>query len=159
MRFARKILLALPLGLVACGGAGGGGGGDWDLDHLPPVVLGGGGGTVGLNISVNQPARLIASFGLYSEEGDEEDGVNAAVALEPGSTVLNVEVPADAYIYLELGIPEAQVGATFEWTVSVDGQQVWREKDRLDEALQPGYAFFGQVEAEDLADLKAWADY
>ena len=159
MRHARILLLALPLGLMACGSGGGGGGGDWDLDHLPPVVLGGGGGTVGLNITVNQPARLIASFGLYSEDGDEEDGVNAAIEIEPGSKVLNVEIPADAYIYLELGIPEAEVGATFEWSVSVDGGQVWHEKDRLDEPLGPGYAFFGQVEAEDLADLRAWADY
>lgn len=159
MRNARILLLAIPLGLAACGSGGGGGGGDWDMDHLPPVVLGGGGGTIGLNISVNQPARLIASFGLYSEDGDEEEGLNAAIQIDPGSEILNVEVPPDAYIYLELGIPDAQVGAAFEWTVSVDGQPVWYEKDRLDEPLGSGYAFFGQVEAEDLADLRAWADY
>ncbi|MDH3224063.1 MAG: hypothetical protein OEO23_10145, partial [Gemmatimonadota bacterium] len=72
---------------------------------------------------------------------------------------LSVEIPDDVYIYLELGIPDAEVGALFEWSVAVDGRQVWYEKDQLDQPLGPGYAFFGQVEAEDLADLRAWADY
>ena len=161
MRSAIGLVVAL-IGFQLFGsGGGGGGGGDWtELDHLPETVFGGGGGNVGLTVQVNQPAVLKASFEQWDEEtGEDTDYLSAAVEIDPGTRSFNVQVPDDTYLYFELGVPEASVGATAEWTLTLNGNRIWSEKDELAEPLQDGYAFFLQIEAEDLEDLQAWAEY
>lgn len=107
-----------------------------------------------LEVRSNGPALLRANFSTY---GRNADGVGAEVPLSPGARLFRVHVPSDAYIYLELAAPAAEPGATLSWTLDVDGKRIWQDEDLLDEPLEPGYAFFLQIEAEDLADLKARA--
>ena len=160
MKIGTPGVLALAVAATfGCSAGGGGGGGSAQLDYIPDVVLGGGGGTLSLQLAVNQPAVLIAGFSQYDETTDEEDGTSSRIELEPGSHSFGVQVPADAYLYFELGVPDAQVGATAEWTLSLDGKRIWSESDRLEAALHPGYAFFLQIEADGLDDLRAWSEY
>jgi hypothetical protein len=76
--------------------------------------------------------------------------------VEPGSHVRSVEVPDDAYVYFELGIPEPTPGARIDWKVSFDDRRVYSENIELDEPLRDGYAFFVQFEADSAADIRDW---
>ncbi len=125
-------------------------------DGTPEIALGGGGGMVTVSFTTNQPARLRTGFSIWDEETDDEDGIHGDESFGAGSHVRTVDVHPQAYLYFELGVPDATPGAEVSWTISVDGRTVIRESERLDEPLGSGYAFFLQAEAENVAQLRSW---
>lgn len=148
--------LALALGWMTISG---GGDGDYQtVDKLPAAVFEGGGGVIMLEVETNQPAVLKASFSQWDEEGDSESDLYVEQNVHPGPFVRTVDVSPDTYVYFEIGVPDATVGATLSWRVSIDGEEVWREEDRLAEPLEDGYAFFVQFEADDVDQIREWVE-
>lgn len=158
---AKKLIVG-ALGLIAAlvwmSRPGQGGEEYAELDRMPAVAFGGGAGTLSLSFEINQPAVLKATFSQYDENDDEETSTYVAEELGPGSYARSVDVGADTYVYVELGVPDAIVGATIDWTVFLDGQPILQENERLDEALEDNYAFFVQFEADDVDQIREWME-
>ena len=151
--------IALPIlaaVLVLAAGCSGYSSDEQTVDKVPEVVFDGGAGTIGVTFDVNQPSRLVASFSQYDEMGDRERSVSAVEKIAPGSHTKTIDVSPGTYVYLELGVPDASVGATANWVVTLDGREVYRESDRLGEPLRDGYAFFLQFEADDVDQIRSW---
>jgi hypothetical protein len=147
--------VAIFIGYVSLTG-GGGGDGYTEVKELPPVVFDGGGGILELEINLNEPGELHASFSQYDEEGDQEAGLHVRRELDAGSHHFRVDVADDTYGYFEASIPEPDVGAELEWTIKLDGQYLTREEMKLDEPLDPRYAFFVQLEFDQISQLAEW---
>lgn len=126
------------------------------VGKVPEVVFGGGAGELSIQMEMNQPSRLKATFSKYDEEGYDERAIEVVEDLKPGSYTRTVELSPETYVYFELGVPEASVGAEAEWVVTLDDQEVYRESDRLTEPLKSGYAFFLQFEADDVDQIRSW---
>jgi hypothetical protein len=126
-----------------------------ETSSLPAVVLGGGGGSVEIRFTTNQPADLVFAFERYDEDSEDGSGMGGWESFDPGTHVRTVEVSPETYIYLELGVPEATPGAELSWSVLVDGTEIVGESDRLEQELRSGTAFFFQVEADDIAELRS----
>jgi hypothetical protein len=158
---AKKLLVGV-LGVVAAlvwmSRPGQGGEEYTELDRMPAVAFGGGAGTLSLRFEVNRPAMLRATFSQYDEDEDEEAGTYVTEELDPGSYARSVDVGPDTYVYFELGIPDATVGATIDWTVFLDGEEIVRESERLDEPLKANYAFFVQFEADYVEQIREWME-
>jgi len=134
-----------------------GSGGTFDIaSSMPAVVFEGGAGTIGVELTTNQGAELVFSFEQYDESTEQSREVGGREKLDPGTHSRTIDVSPSTYIYLELGVPDATPGAEVSWSVSVDGRVVIRESDRLEEVLPPGYAFFLQAEADDVAQMRSW---
>lgn len=137
---------------------GGGGGGEYEeLDRVPSAVFGGGAGEMTVDVKVSEPARLDASFGKW-DESDEWLEKWAQESLDAGQHLRVVDVGPDTYFYFEVAIDEPSPGASIEWTVYLDGAEIWRESERLDQSLEEGYAFFVQFEADSVEDLRSWLE-
>ena len=67
-----------------------------------------------------------------------------------------MDVSDDTYVYFELGIPDATVGATIEWALMLDGEKVMQDDLELDEPLEDGHVFFVQFEADSVGDIRDW---
>lgn len=154
----RRILFGV-LGLVICFGylhfTSGGSDDDYvEIAKLPAVVFEGGGGVLELEIDLNQAGELHASFSqLEDEDTGEEMVLNVNQDLKAGKQRLAVDVPKDTYGYFEVSIPNATAGAEIAWTVWLDGEQIGSEEIALHEPLKPGYAFFIQLEFDDVDQL------
>jgi len=147
--------IALFIAWMQIRGGGGGGGGE-ELSSMPATVFEGGGGRLAVELTTSQPAELRFSFEQWDDAEADSRMISGNEALAPGSYTRGVDVSPDTYIYLELGVPDATPGAEVSWNVSVDGRRVLSESDRLDEPLASGYAFFLQVEADDIAQMRSW---
>jgi len=156
----QRIVLGAPaliaLGLISTLACGGPGGGASEAHSTPGTVFEGGGGQLQVQFTASQPAVLKTSFAQYDESTDEERTLDASEEFAAGSYTRTIDVSPSTYVYLELGVPEATPGAELSWTISIDGRSVFQESDRLEEALRPGYAFFLQAEADDLAQMRSW---
>jgi hypothetical protein len=159
-RMAAKIALAV-LGLVLWMGhvtlCDGGDAGEYrEVAELPGVVFGGGGGRLEIDVHLNQPGELNASFERL-DEVEEETSIGSSQSLAPGDHRFDVDVADATYGYFEVGIPDASVGARIEWSVSLDGETLDSQEIELEEPLQPGHAFFVQLEFDDVAQLRQFA--
>ena len=137
-----------------------GGGGDYQyeqLERMPAAVFDGGAGTLSIEVKTSQPAELHASFSQWDEADEDESALAVDEALSAGLHTRSVDVAPDTYVYFEVGVPEAEVGATLEWTVFLDGQEILSERERLDEPLRDGWAFFVQLEADRIEEIRSWA--
>jgi hypothetical protein len=123
---------------------------------IPATVFDGGGGSLEVEFTTNQPAELGFAFERYDERADEARELGGSESFEPGTHRRAIDVSPSTYLYLELGVPDAEPGAEISWSVSIDGRVVMRASDRLEEPLGPGYAFFIQAEADDITQMRAW---
>jgi len=131
--------------------------GDYEeLSSIPLTAFEGGGGLMDVQFTTNQPAELIATFEKMDEATGKSSTVSGRETFPAGSFGRSVDVSPDTYIYWELNVPDAQAGAQLSWVVNVDGRTIVRDQDRLDEPLPDGYAFFLQVEADDIAQIRSW---
>lgn len=125
------------------------------LTELPAAVFDGGGGVVGIELELNEPAELHATFERWNES-DESETVSVVRVLEPGDHSFEVDLSEDAYAFFQVGMDEPPVGAEMSWRVTLDGELLNEETQRLDEPLDPRYAFALIQEIEDVVEL---ADY
>ena len=147
------LLAALVSVSIGCNGSSGD---RASVEQLPDVVFDGGGGKLSLELEVNQPAVLKASFAQYDDEGESQREIDVVEEIRPGTLTRRVDVSPGTYVYFELGVHDASVGAELNWVVRLDGQEVQRESDRLSEPLESGYAFFLQFEADDVKQVSSW---
>ena len=75
-----------------------------------------------------------------------------------GRRWLTTNISPNTYLYFELGVPDATVGAKLDWVVKLDGREVYRESEKLMEPLESGYAFFMQFEADNVAQVQSWME-
>jgi hypothetical protein len=159
-RAARRARLTLALGVVGlCLGCMTGCVGGTEIheaSQLPTVVFGGGGGLMQIDVELNQPAELKASFERWSQP-DESELLSSTQELPPGSHHFEVDVADATYGYIEVGIPDAEVGARIAWTLSLDGARLDREEVELERPLEPGLAFSVQFEFDEIAELRQYA--
>jgi len=146
------VIVAVTLTWLACSGSQERG----DTGRIPDVVFGGGGGVLEIRLEVNQPSHLVASFEQYDDESDDGQIIEAGEDIAPGAHTRTVSVSPDTYVYFELGVPDATVGAEVKWVVKLNGQEILSENDHLTEPLRSGYAFFLQFEADSLDEMRAW---
>jgi len=131
--------------------------GDYEeLSSIPLTAFEGGGGLMDVQFTTNQPAELIATFEKMDDSTGKSSTVSGRETFPAGSYGRSVDVSPDTYIYWELNIPDAAVGAQLSWVVHVDGRTVVNESMRLEDPLEAGYAFFLQVEADDIAQMRSW---
>lgn len=158
-RLAGKIVMSV-LGLVLWIGyvtmCDGGGGSYTEVAELPHVVFGGGGGTIAIEVDLNQPGELSSSFGRWDAE-DEYEELTSVQPVAPGQHRFSVDVADSTYGNLEVGVPDAEVGARIEWTVSLDGEELDSEEIELEEPLRSGTAFFVQFAFDEVAELRHYA--
>ncbi|MDH3284650.1 MAG: hypothetical protein OEQ13_07910 [Acidobacteriota bacterium] len=124
------------------------------MDELPAVVLDGGAGVLSLDFEVSQPAVLEASFSRWQDDMEDEEGISVEKEYDAGSYREIVELPRDAFVHVEIGIPEATPGAKIAWSVDYDGHELMAEDLELDEPLKGGYAFFVQFEADGVEEIR-----
>ncbi len=127
-----------------------------EIPELPQVVFEGGGGTLEIDVELNRPAELKASFERWLGP-EESELLSSSQSLEPGSHHFEVDVPDATYGYFEVGVPDAEVGARIAWTVSLDGAPLERQEVELERPLEPGYAFFVQFEFDEVSELRQYA--
>jgi len=136
-----------------------GGAGDLEeLDRVPAVAFGGGAGELTVDVKVSEPASFFASFSQYDESDDTEEAKYVEEQLGAGQHLRTVDIGPNTYVYFEIGIEDPPVGASIEWTVYLDGEEVLRETERLDQPLEDGYAFFVQLEADGVEQLRDWVE-
>ena len=128
-----------------------------EVATLPSVVFEGGGGTLDIDLSINQPGQLTTSFEQWNEAGDDEQSLGSHQPLEPGEHHFSVDVAEATYGYFEVGLPNATVGGKIRWEVRLDGETLTTEEIELEETLADNYAFFVQFEFDDLAQLRRYA--
>jgi hypothetical protein len=125
------------------------------LAELPAAVFDGGGGMVGIELELNEPAELHATFERW-DENDESETVSVVRSLEPGDHSFEVDLSEDAYAFFQVGIDEPPVGAEMSWRVTLDGELLTEETQQLDKPLDPRYAFALIYEIEDVVGLAAY---
>jgi len=136
---------------------GGGDSGDFqELSSIPLTAFEGGGGMIDVRFTTNQPTELIATFEKMDEATGKSSTVSGRETFPAGSYSRSVDVSPDTYIYWELNIPDAAVGAQLSWVIDVDRRNVVNESMRLEDPLEAGYAFFLQAEADDIAQMRTW---
>lgn len=128
------------------------------VDRTPEVAMGGGAGVLDIEFEINQPAVLKTTFSRWDEATDEEHGIDAAESFEPGKHRRVIDVGPDLYLYVELGVPDATVGAELKWTIRLDGVPVTTEAERLTEPLGRNYAFFLQLETDGVEEIRDWLE-
>jgi hypothetical protein len=158
--FGRKLVATLVgLGLFVAWMQlrGGGDSGDFqELSSIPLTAFEGGGGMIDVRFTTNQPAELIATFEKHDGSTGKSTTVSGRETFPAGSYNRSVDVSPDTYIYWELNVPDAAVGAQLSWVIEVDRRTVVNESMRLDDPLEAGYAFFLQAEADDIAQMRTW---
>ena len=158
--FAKKVigmLVGLGLFIAWMQIRGPGDTGDFqEMASIPLTAFEGGAGMIDVRFTTNQPAELIATFEKFDEASGKSSTVTGREPFPPGSYDRSVDVSPETYVYWELNIPEAQVGAQLSWVVTLDGRTVVNESMRLEDPLEAGYAFFLQIEADDIAEMRSW---
>lgn len=158
--FGRKLVAAL-VGLVLFIAwmqiRGGGDDGDYqEMSTIPLTAFEGGGGMIDVRFTTNQPTELIATFEKMDESSGKSSTVSGRELFPAGSYDRSVDVSPGTYIYWELNIPDAAVGAQLSWVIDVDRRTVVNESMRLEDPLEAGYAFFLQAEADDIDQMRSW---
>ena len=99
--------------------------GDYEeLDRIPAVAFGGGAGELTVDVKVSEPAHMHASFSQYDESDDSEEAQFVQEDLAASHHLRSVDVGPDTYVYFEIGIDDPAVGASIEWTIYLDGDEV-----------------------------------
>ena len=148
LKGSRILILILCAGVLGCGGKDSGG---KMVSEIPARVLGGGGGMLRIELSLNQPGYLMTHF----EKTRSEKG-SAEKQLPAGNHSFRIDFPEKTYGYFEFEIPDAKVGANLTWSVYLDDVLVAQENETLQEPLKENDAFFLQFEFNDLDEVREY---
>lgn len=114
---------------------------------IPERVWGGGAGALTIEAETSSRAQMSVSFSRDGEDGYLE----SVEEIGAGSHRWTIDVPREVGGYVELGAVAPKPGDTLSIRVLADGRSVFEDSDRLEEALEPGYAFFLQAYFADYA--------
>jgi hypothetical protein len=120
---------------------------DEALNKIPPVVWGGGAGRLEIEAETTSPARMMISFGRE----DQDDHLESYEDIGPGTYRWSIDVPSGVGGMVELNAVEPKPGDRVRFAVRANGRDVFEDSDQLEQALQPGYAFFVQAWFDDYA--------
>lgn len=129
------------------------------VEKIPAKVWDGTLGPLEVRAKVNQPAEITMTFERQkagASEGDHEM-LEARQPLAAGEHSFSVQVPPKTYGRVEVQIHDPQVGASFAWVVLVGGRVIYEHTDTLEKPLEQGYAFFDNVELDDVAATEPFA--
>jgi len=128
----------------------GGGNGRAPDSSIPAEVFGGGATQVTVEASANEPAEMITML-FEPADRPHEKGAQAVEKFGPGPKSWTIRMPPGTGGYLELRSPAPKVGSHIEWVVKVNGREVARESQTLEEPLKEGYGFALMYEVDDFA--------
>jgi hypothetical protein len=117
------------------------------LNKIPSAVWGGGGGQLEIEAETTSAARMRISF---SRE-DQDDHLETYEDVAPGTYRWSIDVPSGVGGVIELDAVEPKPGDRVRFQVRSSGRDVFEDSDQLEQALQPGYAFFVQAWFDDYA--------
>ena len=132
----------------ACAGRGGSGGGG-ELNKVPAKVWQGG-SPVTIETDVSHAGFIRVSFERPKPGGQEHEYVHAQQNLAAGHHTFTISVPPGVSGVLETEILQPPSGATASISLDADGKHL-EDKGQLEGALEPGSAFFVQIEVNDWA--------
>ncbi len=114
-----------------------------------PAKLWEGGRAVTLVCDGDHPGRLHASF-ERAQDSEEHRLVEHWVDVPAGVHRVTLEVPSGTSATVECQVEAPRVGARTKVAVEVEGTERAVDEQTLAQPLEPGHAFFAQVEVEDL---------
>jgi hypothetical protein len=123
-------------------------------DRIPTSVFGGGGGKIEIEAEASTPAMMAVSFS--DETGEQHLETYERVA--PGTYRWSIDVPNGIGGYVELNADHPKAGDRLKFLIRANGRTVFAGEDRLDQPLDPGYAFFVQAYFDDYAKGKLSQD-
>lgn len=115
---------------------------------VPAQVYGGGATQLTVEAAANEPVEMITMFFAPSDQHHEK-GAQALEKFGPGSKTWTVSMPPGTGGYVELRSPAPKVGSHIEWVVKVNGREMARESQTLEEPLKEGYGFALMYEVDD----------
>jgi hypothetical protein len=118
-------------------------------DKIPASVWGGGAGKLEIEAESSTPARMMVSFSRDAK--DIEDNLETYEDVPAGTFRWAIDVPSGTGGYIELNAMEPKAGDHLKFRILANGRQVFEDEDRLDQPLEPGYAFFVQAYFDDYA--------
>jgi hypothetical protein len=130
----------------------GGGGGSQAQQGIPARVWEGGGGTLTIQVETTCPAKM--SIGFDARDAEQRKSLEVWEKVPAGERSWTIDVPPRAGGYIELNAESPKVGDRLKWTIAVNGQVIDEQSETLEQALQPNYAFFLQLHAEDYGQAK-----
>lgn len=134
------------------------GGYDYEqLDRWPTTVFGGGESQLRIEVELNQPGRLYATFERWDESTEEWEGVEYDQPLASGDHTFTTDAGAGASADFEIDIDEPTVGAKLSLKLFLGDEEVHHETDELTQPLEDGYAFVVSVGFEGtIAEYAQW---
>ena len=125
-------------------------------DKIPAIVWGGGAGKLEIEAETSTPARMMVGFSRDAQ--DDEDNLETYEDVPAGTYRWAIDVPAGTGGYIELNAVEPRNGDHLKFRILANGREVYSAQERLEQPLEPGYAFFLQAYFDDYARGKLSRD-
>jgi hypothetical protein len=109
-------------------------------DRIPPKFENGG-NRLNISVETSAPATMRVEFTDHNKEFSSQEVVETWEKIPVGSRSWSVDVPAGVGGYIELDADNPNVGDTLMMQVSMNGEEVDQQSERLDHPLEPDYGF------------------
>ena len=133
--------VALMLGYWTLRGRSSAGGGDAPVGNIPAKVWEGGGTSVTVELDTNTKARFSIWFTEHPEGEEEKRNLETWENVEPGHKEWTIDVPKGVGGHIEASAVPGKQGDSLAWKVRNPEKLIVEHAERLDQPLQPGYAF------------------
>ena len=120
-------------------------------DKIPNVVWDGGAGNMTIHAETSTPARMHISFSDHADDVEEPRSLESWEDVPAGKHSWTIAVPAQVGGYVELGATDPKPGDRMRWTIQASNTTVDEQDETLEQALEPGTAFFLQSYFDDYA--------
>jgi hypothetical protein len=120
---------------------------DKAVAKIPASVFGGGAAKIEVEAETTTPARMM--IGFSDDKGDRH--LESYEDVAAGTFRWTIDVPSEIGGYIELNANAPKAGDRMKFRVKSNGHTVFEDTQELEQALEPGYAFFVQAYFEDYA--------
>jgi hypothetical protein len=117
-------------------------------DHIPAKVWNGG-NNLEIEVENSSAATMRVSFTDRQKPLGEQAILETWEKISAGTRSWSIDVPSNVGGYIEIGADNPNVGDRLTMRVKMNGQFVDNQSETLDQALQPGTAFFLQDHFDD----------
>jgi hypothetical protein len=124
------------------------------VPKIPASVFGGGAAKLEIEAETSTAARMMIGF----SRDHEDENLETYEDVPAGTYRWTIDVPSATGGYIELNAVTPKAGDRLKFRVLANGRPVFEDEDKLDQPLEPGYAFFVQAYFDDYAKGKLSAD-
>jgi hypothetical protein len=122
--------------------------------HIPDKVWKGG-HSLEIEVESSTAATMRVSFSQYDKPAGEQQTLETYEKIAAGTRSWTIEVPAHVGGYIEIQAETPSPGDKLSMKVKSNGKLVDNQTEKLEQALQAGYAFFLQVHFDDYSNADA----